>query len=1549
MITLPDYIITEEICEDNWLKIYRGYRVRDRSPVMIKAIQAGDNPADIVKLMNEYEVTRNLDIRGIIKPVQMEWAGLTVALIMEDNGDIPIRKYLQTGRPDLSTFLFIAMQLTEILGEVHKKGVIHRSLKLDNIFIHSGTGQIKIADFSMAALLSRKGQNDCIPPLAGTMAYMSPEQIGRMDKTVDQRSDFYSLGILLYEVLTGRLPLQADDHMQWVYAHMSKKPLSPREICGDIPQAVSAIIMKLLAKNPGERYQSAAGLLADLKECRQQWNQTGIIASLTLGRKDYFGLFPLSRKLYGREKEVAVLTAAFARACSGQAEIILIHGYAGTGKTVLISESMNPLVVERGYFITGKFDQLQRNIPYIPFIHALGNLMRQFLAESEERLAVWKRKFLHALGKNGALITEVIPEVALIIGPQHPVETLPPQETQNRFRTTFRNFMRVLAQKEHPLVVFLDDLQWAELASLELFQYLCQDTDSRYLLLIGAYRDDEVTAAHPLLKTLEELEKVEIPVRYLPLTPLSSDHIHQFVADTLRCTKNRAQPLVEILCRKAGGNPFFLGQLLQAAHKENLLRFNVQQGCWEWDLASIQEMPMADDIINFMLGKLQKLPEENRNVLQLAACIGNTFDLQTLSIVWEKTPLQTAADLHPSIVEGFVLFLNGAVDSEEKYEFLHDRVQQAACALVTAEETKEAHVRIGRLLLSNTDLDAREEKFFDILEHLNRGLELIKDPAERRKLAEYNLMAGRKAKALTAYSSALNYFKSGMELLPDQAWVECYRLTYDLHMERSLCEYLCDHLDEAEQLCDLLLSRARTDVERVDIYVNKLVFNSGRERYHETLQLGIQGLKLLGINLPRNPWKFTIIKEFLLAKWCLHSRNPDDFTNLPEMITVQKKAMTLLLAQAGAAAMTNTELFTLVMLKISNLAIKYNNAQYSSMGYACYSYLTGSVLGDYKTGHMFEKAALRLIEQHDNSAAKGIAFSLLGALVSHWSEHGKTSVSHLQKAVDYGLESGKVLVVGDALTMLIENQFVLGFSLQELYQKCENYYNRTKRVCLRNYQLLIANLIELDDGEASFGNGDYSDDNFTFLVESEMKTAMVYHVSKLQLYYLDGDYSNALNTAEQAYQNRSAIRGQMLSAEYVFYYSLAITAGYEGMPVKQQRKYWKILKKHQREMKKWSKSCPANFLHKYLLIAAEIARLRGKASDAEALYDQSIQSAREHGYVQNEAIAGEAATGFYMAAGRNKLARLYLIDACQGYEKWGAARKVRILQTKYSHLLTEISMPKEELKTAEILKKALQYCNGGDSSSTGNLDLYTLRDAVRKLSKKTDPDILLNSFLELAIKNVGADKGYLILNKDETLFIEAAKGINMHNAENAPIPLKKSVNLSQAIVRYVARTLDPVVVNDVEQAGIFARDSYIAHSRSKSIVCLPLLFQDIPVGVLYMENSLMTGVFTPDRVEVLQLLSSQIASVLSLQTFLAENTVSVESKAPPTLIEPLTERELEVLNLIAAGMSNQEIAEDLLLTINTVKSHIWNIYGKLQVNRRVQAISRARELKLLKK
>ncbi|HHW47732.1 MAG TPA: AAA family ATPase [Clostridiaceae bacterium] len=1559
MHVLHDYRISEVLHENNTIKVYRGYSVKNRMPVIIKALKKeAANPVEISVLIHEYEIMRNLDIDGIIKPVKFEQERTFFALVMEDVGAISLRKYIQAHTLDLLCFLDIAIQLSEILGQLHQRGVIHRDLKPENILICPDVKKCYIIDFSSAVLVPVENKN-ALPAnnRTGTLEYMSPEQTGLLNIGVDRRSDLYSLGVVFYEILTGRLPLQAENPAVWAYAHLTKIPEPPVKINPDMPSVISDIIMKLLNKDPEERYQSSYGLMWDLKECKRQLTETGQISGIHIGRIDDSARFHLSGKFYGRKKEIKTLRAAFRRVCEGKTETILISGEPGIGKTMLVNESLGPAVLEKGYFIMGKADQLRKNIPYAPYSSAFGNLVKQLMTEGIKKLTWWKNKILHSIGRNCAVITEIIPELEWIVGRQPPVEPLPPQEAENRFLTIFRDFIKVFVRKDHPLVLFLDDLQWADHASVKLLKFLIQDANLRHLLILGAFRENELEKGHPLYEILEEHEELKGHSNKIQilLSPLRRVDVEKLVADTLDTQLSNSDSLAQWLYRKSAGNPFSLKQFLMLIHDEGLLYFNMQEGCWQWDLKAIQNLQQGEDVLELILKKIQKLPIETQELLMLASCYGNKFDLATLAAFWNKSPEKTAAALMPSIHEGLVIVLEKE-ETNSYYEFLHDRVQQAVYSLVTGEEKKKKHVMIGSYLLENIPAGNLEENILSVMDHFNRGLELIQDMEKRIRLARYNLMAGRKARASAAYASALEYFRCANTLMPEDAWERDYLLSFELHLEFAQALYLCGDTEAAEKLFDTILERSQTELERADVYGSKMILYAGIGKFDKAVHTGIQALKNLGLRIPVNPSALDYVRELFLYKWYMRDKNIEDLFLLPEMEDMRKRKILELLARLCYVTMaTFPELYSFVIIKTGNFALRYGNSEVAPVGYMGYGIIAGLIFGDYEAGERYSKVGIELAEKYGRSSSKCIVYFVAGSLISHWTKHAAFGLDYLRKAVITGTEAGNLVIAGYSHCLLLENQYIMGTSLEKMNEEIREKYGilrKTKHYHLKInaaiYDAVVSVLAGRNNDTLASGVAELEKEELLNLAQEDKTSLATYYYCRMQMYYMAGDYRKALSMSQKVRPLLGAIIGFMVYAEYYFYDSLAITSLYNEMPRKERIFYAGILRKNLRKLRKWAQYCKENFEHKYLLICAQTAGLKNKREKAMSLYDRAIRSARIFGYIQNEALANELAAKFYLAQGMEKVAKTYMIDACNGYKKWGAVAKVNELQEKYPGILHEIYVENEINHTSGEFRDVMNTSLPVIEQMAGNLDSYFISKAIESISNETDLNKLLEGFLDVVVQSIGADSGYLILEEGGELFIEVLKDTNSSRAKAKTIPLEEYDDIAKSVVNYVARTLDTIVVNFGDQAGIFANDPYITESNPKSIACLPLLFRGIPFGVLYLENNFLPGVFAPQRLETVKLLTAQIAYAKKLQDYISEEFIENKEAECADLIEPLTEREIEVLNLIAKGMSNKEIADYLKITINTVKGHIKNIYLKLGVSRRLQAVTKAKALKILK-
>jgi predicted ATPase/tRNA A-37 threonylcarbamoyl transferase component Bud32 len=972
MMKFPGYQILAQIYESANSAVYRARREQDDGAVILKVLKEDyPTPAELTRYKQEYEITRNLDVEGTVKTYGLEPYQRTLVIILEDFGAFSFRQLLDShiesnSNFSLPEFLKIAIKITEILGQIHSSNIIHKDINPSNIVFNPETGILKIIDFGISTQLSRENPTLKNPNvLEGTLAYMSPEQTGRMNRSLDYRTDFYSLGVTFYELLTGKLPFESADALSLVHCHLAKVPVSPREINSEIPKAVSDIVMKLMAKTAEERYQSAWGLKTDLENCLSQLQKTGNISCFWLASNDISDKFQIPQKLYGREAEIETLLTAFERVAAGGGrspqppllrgtsenlpgeentaassgyergiEMMLVAGYSGIGKSSLVAEIHKPNTRLRGYFTEGKFDQFQRNIPYSAIVSAFKGLVRQLLSENSSQLAQWREKLLAALGANGQVIIDVIPEVELIVGKQPPVPELGPTESQNRFNLIFGQFIRAFCTKEHPLVIFLDDLQWADSATLKLIELMMTDNETQYLFLIGAYRDNEVNPAHPLMMTLEGLRNRGATINFITLAPLELEHISRLIADTLHSNTDAVKPLAKLVKRKTGGNPFFANQFLKTLHAEKLITFDFQRHVFVWDISNIEAQDITDNVVDLMIGNLKKLPESTQQVLRLAACVGASFDLTTISIVCEKSKEAVFPDLVTAIQSGLIL-PTSELDTQlliQDYKFLHDRVQQAGYALIDEAQKTAVHLQIGRLLLQNTDPKALSEEIFEIVDHLNLGVELVTDRAERDEIAKLNLMAGKKAKAATAYVAAVDYLNTGLNLLNVDSWQSNYDLTLALHEEAAEAAYLNGDFPKMEQLAEEVLNRAKTVLDKVKVYDVKIQAAGAQSKIKEGIQISLIALTQLGISLPEDPSQWDVQRKLKKTASLVADRDIEDLINLPLMIEPDKQAALLIFSSIAASALASAPaLFILMMCEQVNLSIKYGNSRWSDI------------------------------------------------------------------------------------------------------------------------------------------------------------------------------------------------------------------------------------------------------------------------------------------------------------------------------------------------------------------------------------------------------------------------------------------------------------------------------------------------------------------------------------------------------------------------------------------------------------------------------------------
>ncbi|MDO9067520.1 MAG: ATP-binding sensor histidine kinase [Deltaproteobacteria bacterium] len=1540
MIGIPGYSISQVLYQGSRTIVYQGVRNIDSLPVVIKTLQSEyATPENSGRLKHEYEITRNFDLDGVVKAYGFEISNGISALILEDFGGVSLKSRIAAGRMETTSFLKIAIGVAKALGELHAHQIVHKDIKPSNIIVNPSTGLTKITDFGISTRLMQEYYTTVISDsFEGSVIYMSPEQTGRMNRAVDYRTDFYSAGVSFYELLTGQLPFQAKDQLEWVHCHIARPPQQPYQVNQDIPEALSAIIIKLMAKTPEERYQSAHGLVADLEMCQEQLESKGAITFFAPGVQDVSSRFRIAQKLYGRDREIETMMNVFARVCEGSSELVLVTGYSGIGKSSIVREIHKPVVKHHGYFISGKFDQFQRDTPYVCLIQAFRELVNQILTESDEAIARWKKQLVEALDRNGQVIIDVIPEVQQIIGEQQPLPELPSAESQNRFNMVFRQFVGVFARKEHPLVIFTDDLHWADTASLKLVQNIISAHDTRHILLIGAYRDNEVNGTHPLIHTLNEIRSSGATLHSISLGALGSSDITNLISESFASSEEESRPLAELLFSKTGGNPYFVNELLKTLHEDGLLKFESSLGRWQWDLKRIEKVCIADNMAELITGKLLSLPDTTRRALSFGACIGSQFTLATLALVMAHTQDETARNLWPAISGGFIISdgsfrIDGYAESQisATFSFVHDGVQQASYALMNDQVQRETHVRIGRQLLETATPEEREARLFDIVKHLDDTRNMISDPVERKLVAELNLKAGEKALASNANESALKYLTTGMEFLDDTPWHSDYNLTSALHIKRLECELLCNNFERAESLFDESLKYLRTPAEKAEIYNIKIVLCANLGRFSEAINLGAEALKMFGVALPFIPGKPAILLQYLKSRQLRARRRREGYSTiaelirLPEMSNPDRLAVMSILSNIGAPSyLHDKNQFALIAIMMVNLSLEHGNTGLSSFAYGLYGMLIIAAFGEFDAGYEFGNMALRLNENSGDILARGKTAFVFHNFIAHRKKPLHEGADSLKDVFLDSLRSGDLMYAGYSLLARVLHLSTAGATLDVILSESERYLEFLNRVqnedavlFVRAVQQTALCLKGKTTGLSSFSSELYDEEQQLAMMKE--KKALVplqgYYLLKSESLYILGDYENALKMAIESDELSEEALCQSYHADHYLYYSLAITATWPGLSWSRKRQFKSILNRNLKKLSEWARHCPENFQHKKLLVAGEIARTSGAAAQAIRLFEMAAISAGENGFVQCEAIACELAAGMYLAEGADTAARTCFVKAHHGYAVWGAAAKVKLLEEKH---------PDWFAAPATITPAGEETTHTANAASTttgsGTLDMMTVIKVSQAISGEVYLDRLLNLLIGFVIENAGATRGNLILKRDSGLFIEA-EGTADPNSTTVlqALPVDNCSSIPESIINYVARTHEYLVLDDAANCGRFTHDPYIMEKTSKSILCTPIMNQGRMTGVLYLENNLATGAFTDRRLKVLELLSSQIAISIEnarLYEGLKKATEELEEYSR-TLEQKVDERTRELSAEIDIRKKAEEAAEEA----NRIKSN----------------------------
>ncbi|MGC1307752.1 MAG: AAA family ATPase [Phormidesmis sp.] len=1532
---LPGYYVLETLQEKESTIVYRGMRSRDQQPVIIKLLKADYPSVELItRLKQEYRIPQGIEHSGIVQALSLENYQNRFALVLEDFGGLSLKHLLETVSLPLDSLLAIGIQLADALGAIHQRGIIHKDIKPSNIIFNPLTQAVKLTDFGIASQLSQEVAAIAPPDsLEGTLLYMSPEQTGRMNRAIDYRSDYYSLGVTFYELLSGSLPFESLDPLEVIYCHIANPPAALEKIKPDIPAAVSGVVMKLLAKNAEDRYQTAKGLRADLERCLTEWQTNGNIEPFEPGALDAASQLIPPQRLYGREDEVAALMAAFGRVCQGTAEMVLVSGYSGIGKSSLVNEVHQPITRQRGYFIAGKFDQLNRNLPYSALIQAFQQLVEQILAEPGDRLKTWQAHLSIALAGQGQVLIEVIPDIEALIGPQPQVCELDPAEAQTRFNQILQSFINVFAQPEHPLVLFLDDLQWADLASLQVIQKLMNSGEQGQLMVIGAYRDHEVSPTHPLMKVVEKVTAYGLPLTTLRLKPLAQAHVQALIEDTLKQQSDRLNELANLLFSKSQGNPFFLTQLLKMLHLEGLIFFDFDNQQWQWDLATVQAVGITDQsVVGLVASNIQRLPAATQDLLKLAACIGNTFSLKLLSIIAQQS-LATSAQLIWSALQSGLLLPQSKnyrlaewlsednsddldLDSHPvAYKFLHDRVQQAAYSLIPEAEKQATHLKIGRLLQQSAQAEVR---ILDIVNQLNQGIDLMGDRTERMALAQMNLSAGLQAKRALAYSIAATCLEKGLALVGPNGWQQDYEFTLALHQAATATAFLNTEFDRAQDLAETALKNAKTLLERLQIYDLKVQFYLAQNQMPNAIAQAQQVFDLLDISLNESP---------------PDPLDPKTLRNLPELEDPYKLAALRVLSSVVDASAGTPKIFRQIVMTMVRLCVQHGNSRYSAYAYGVYSWLLCGDLQNPALGYEFGKLSLVMLKRYDANNLDCKVAEIFNAFVCHWREPLRVTLQPLQDDVQACLEVGNKDYACFAAMHYACHLFLTGAPLIEVAGQQQGYADMCAEMrrglqltYTQVWQQLTANLQTPWKEKAEQPTllvGEFFDETEALpqlMAENGSFSIFALSIAKLLQAILFGDYEQAIAHIQMAQQHEIKT-GLPTTGVFNFYRSLAVLGHCDRLLKTERAPYLQQVQANQQQLQQWAELAPANYQHKHTLVAAEFCRVTGDFLVAMEHYDQAIEGAQRHGYLMDEAMAYERAGQFYLGLKRQEIARTYIVNAYYRYVQWDAIAKVCDLEQRHPDWLLQLSAEAGGLHTTRTATRTTTHSTTRSSilgRGQQELDLATVLKAAQALSGEIVLEKLLPKLITITLENMGAQQGAFVSQQAGTWRQEVIGALanNGVQAKATGIELT-AAHLPLQVLQYVARIGRPLVLDNLSLDARFNQDPYVIAQQPVSVLCFPIIRNKVRIGLLYFENNLTPGAFTRDRLELLKMLTSQIAiSIENARLYQqAQSTIDQLQQAQLQIVQA---EKMSALGNLVAGVAH-EINNPLGFLANNLK------------------------------
>jgi predicted ATPase/serine phosphatase RsbU (regulator of sigma subunit)/tRNA A-37 threonylcarbamoyl transferase component Bud32 len=1501
--------------------VYRAFRHDTGEPVVVKCPRSEyPSPPDLARFRNEFEVTRPIHSPRVVRADQLGALGSRTFLVSPYYDGLPLARLLGESLP-LPDLLSLMQLVLRAVGDVHDAGVVHKDLSPTNILVDAGLTSVRIIDFDIASRLQREQQEAVAPSaLEGTLRYISPEQTGRMNRTVDYRADYYSVGAIFYELLAGQPPFPGSDPTELVHHHIAKRPFFPLPVRQQVPGPVRELILKLLVKTPEERYQSAAGVAHDLQRCLDELRSTGDVVPFTLGEADVSDRFAVAQRLYGREAEIEHMLEAWNQVSNGKKRLLLVSGPSGIGKSALVREVHKAIVEKRGYFAAGRADQLRHNIPYAALSQAVREVARQILSEGAEARAAWRTDIARAVGGSARVLAELVPELAAITGPLPAVPPLEPSEAQNRLREAFRNLIGLLASEQHPLVLFLDDLQWIDAAALGLLRALLLDSTITHLLFIGAFRDNELGPAHPVSLLFDQVAEAGFPATRLPLSPLGEDDVCALAADTLRADPLEVEPLAQLVHQRTEGNAFFVSEYLVYLHREGLISFERSRGRWSWEVAAIRQRGVSDSLVDLVRAKIRKTPPATQQALQVGACIGARFDLETLAVVMGEAGAALADVLVAAVHEGILTLLGASYHllqpgqasaaAAVSFSFVHDRVRQAAYDLIEPDQQSRLHLQIARVLRGPGD-QPPADRLFQVVDHLNHAWELIDSLPERRLALRLNLQAARQAKINAAYDVALRCLRQAMTQLPADGWQRDYELTRDLHLERAECEYLGGQREVVEEIIATALEHVQDPVERAAFYAVVIPLKTNQGRPREAIAFGIEALRRLGLQLSAQPTSQEVSEAIAQTGRRLEGLDRQALLARPRMQEGDKLAAMRLLNRLGPPTyFTDPGLYALMHCHVVALSLSHGLASESVRGFTVYGMILATHDQRYEDARRYGELGIELADHLGSVHMRGVSRVLFGCFISHWSRDFEESLTLLQDAYRLLREAGDIVLASFGLCFHVNILYIQGASLARVQAAAAECLGYLRGASYRDLSLsmdYLGQMVRALEGRTA-GPTRLDDERYR---EAEAREAMQglhiktslhqYLVGKMQLCYLFGELDAAAELAAQSQKLLPLSWGAPHTAEHVFYaglVALAIcTREAEGSSTRQEQR--KVAAQAGEQLRGWALASAGNFMAKHLLLEAEAARVDGQHDRALELYDSALEVARERQNLQLEALAAELAGRYHLRMCRRLIASAYLKHAHYSYTRWGASAKAAELQRRYPSLLG-VAGAAGSRGDSPLMPESLR------SASLENIDVSTITKATRAIAEEIVLDKLVIKFMGILVENAGAEVGFLIFPRPEGMRILVRAHVDdKTGAAQLDEPLSESNEVVAAVVELVVRSERHALYEDAVRSPELVRDPQVRRRQPRSLLCFPVMHLGRLSCVVYLENNLSPAVFTARHVEVLRMLSAQAAISIEnahLYAGLQEKIAELEKAQQAVAERERLKKEMEIAERIQTGI-----------------------------------------------